>query len=102
MRAHEMPIHLAETDGNEALPVFLRIARAVAEDVRRGRLRPGQALPGSRTIAASLGVHRNTVLAALRELEAEGWIVTRKAAGTFISPEIPETRPRSATRAERP
>ena len=32
----------------------------------RGRLRAGDALPGSRTLATSLGVHRNTVLAANR------------------------------------
>ena len=55
-------------------PVFLQIARAVADDVRRGRLRPGAELPGSRALARSLGVHRNTVLAAYRELAAEGWI----------------------------
>ena len=41
---------------------------------RRGRLRPGDALPGSRALAQSLGVHRNTVLAACAELTAEGWI----------------------------
>ena len=55
-------------------PVYLQIARAISADIRRGRLKPGDALPGSRTLAASLGVHRNTVLAAQRELEAEGWI----------------------------
>ncbi|MGZ3476138.1 MAG: MocR-like pyridoxine biosynthesis transcription factor PdxR [Polyangiales bacterium] len=75
-------------------PVFLRIARAVSEDVRRGRLRPGDPLPGSRTLAESLGVHRNTVLAAYRELAAEGWIDTRPAGGTFVRGELPEIAPR--------
>jgi GntR family transcriptional regulator/MocR family aminotransferase len=75
-----------ETEG----PVFLRIARAVSEDVRRGRLRPGDELPGSRTLAESLGVHRNTVLAAYRELAAEGWIDTRPAGATFVRSELPE------------
>src|SRR3954471_18418362 len=37
---------------------------------------PGEPLPGSRTLAATLRIHRNTALAAYRELEAEGWIVT--------------------------
>ncbi len=55
-------------------PLAQQIARAVAGDVRRGRLRAGALLPGSRSLAASLGVHRNTVLAAYRELAAEGWI----------------------------
>jgi len=67
------PLHL-EPAGPEA--IYLQIARAVSGDIRRGRLRPGDALPGSRSLAASLGVHRNTVLAALRELQAEGWLRT--------------------------
>jgi GntR family transcriptional regulator / MocR family aminotransferase len=75
-------------------PTFLRIARAVSADIRRGRLRAGDALPGSRTLAASLGVHRNTVLAAYRELSAEGWIACEEARGTFVSSQIPDVPPR--------
>jgi GntR family transcriptional regulator/MocR family aminotransferase len=75
-------------------PAFLRIARAVAEDIRRGRLRAGDELPGSRTLAAQIGVHRNTVLAAYRELSAEGWIASEEARGTFVSAEIPDRAPR--------
>lgn len=74
-------------------PIFLAIARAIADDVRRGRLVPGQRLPGSRAIAAQLGVHRNTVLAALGELEAQGWITTRPARGTFVSDALPAAGP---------
>jgi GntR family transcriptional regulator/MocR family aminotransferase len=76
-------------------PVFLGIARAVADAVRDGRLRPGQALPGSRVLADALGVHRNTVLAAVRELEAEGWVETQPARGTYVTTDLPERRPRA-------
>ena len=55
-------------------PVYLQITRAVSADILRGRLAPGASLPGSRTLARTLGVHRNTVLAAYRELQAQGWI----------------------------
>ena len=71
-------------------PAFLRIAQAVMRDVRRGRLKPGQKLPGSRTWAKHLGFHRNTVLAALTELEAQGWVTTVQAQGTFVSTTLPE------------
>ncbi len=74
-----------EIDRDAALPPFLQIARAFAGDIQRGRLRPGDRLPGSRQLAASLGVHRNTVLAALAELTAEGWIETSPGRGTFIT-----------------
>lgn len=85
----DWPLALAtgeDTDG----PLFLRIARAVSQEILRGRLAPGQRLPGSRTLAAELGVHRNTVLAALGELEAQGWLTTSPARGTFVSTSLPE------------
>lgn len=72
------------------LPLFLQIARAVADDVQRGRLRPGDRLPGSRALASSLGVHRNTVLAAFDELAAEGWTISVPGSGTRVSTELPE------------
>jgi GntR family transcriptional regulator/MocR family aminotransferase len=71
-------------------PVFLRIARALSEAIRRGRLRPGERLPGSRALAAQLGVHRNTVLAALAELLAQGWLRASPARGTFVCDTLPE------------
>ncbi len=81
-----------DTRDNE--PIFVRIARAMIDDIRRARLRPGDPLPGSRPLAASLGVHRNTVLAAYRELIAEGWVTTSAARGTFVSEALPDVRPR--------
>jgi GntR family transcriptional regulator/MocR family aminotransferase len=92
MRSWELGIEL---DASSSLPMFLQIARAVADGVRAGRLRPGDPLPGSRTLAGTLKVHRNTALAAYRELEAEGWITTSAARGTFISRALPDRRPRS-------
>ncbi len=86
--------HPIAIDPTAELPVFLQIARAIAEDARRGRLRPGDLLPGSRTLADDLGVHRNTVLAAYRELASEGWVETRAAGGTFVSSELPDPTPR--------
>jgi GntR family transcriptional regulator/MocR family aminotransferase len=82
-------------------PLFLRIARAISADIRRGRLGPDARLPGSRALAASLGVHRNTVLAAYRELFAEGWIEARHGQGTFVSSALREADPLAAKRVQR-
>jgi GntR family transcriptional regulator/MocR family aminotransferase len=72
-------------------PLFLQIASAIAEDICRGRLKPGDALPGSRVLAKSLRVNRVTVLTAYDELAAEGWIVTERAKGVRVSEQIPES-----------
>lgn len=78
-------------------PLFQQIARAIAADIRRGRLRPGDALPGTRTLARTLKVQRLTVVAAFDELKAEGWLVSRSARGTYVSADLPDPPPRRFT-----
>ena len=92
-RELHLPIDRASTTALTA-----QIARGIAEHVRHGRLRAGQALPGTRELARTLGVHRNTVLAAYAELVAEGWVTTQAARGTFVSPELPKPRSFGATK----
>lgn len=77
-------------DRHAGQPPFLQIARALAADIERGRLRPGDRLPGSRRLAASVNVHRNTVIAAFEELIAEGWIETAPGRGTFVTRQLPD------------
>lgn len=84
---------LLELDRRSTVPLYRQIAAGIMSDVRRGRLRPGDPLPGTRTLARTLGVQRMTVVAAFDDLVAEGWIVTRPARGTIVSPEIPDTTP---------
>ena len=91
MRSWELALDL---DTAADRPVFLQIAHAVADDIRRGRLRPGALLPGSRVLGQSLGVHRNTVLAAYQELISQGWIETLPARGTRVSAAMPDPAPR--------
>jgi GntR family transcriptional regulator/MocR family aminotransferase len=83
-----------EVDRTLEVPLFQQIARGLTEDIRRGRLKPGDALPGTRTLARSLGVQRLTVVTAFDELAAEGWIETRPARGAFVSRELPDIQPR--------
>ncbi len=83
-------------------PLFARIGSALVADVRRGRLRAGDRLPGSRALAAELGVHRNTVIAAYAELLAEGWVETRPGGGTFVCATLPDPAPRGPRRPPPP
>ncbi|MFJ6084043.1 PLP-dependent aminotransferase family protein [Streptomyces sp. NPDC092369] len=58
---------------------------ALREAVRTGRLAPGTRLPSSRTLAADLGIARNTVADAYAELVAEGWLTARQGSGTRVA-----------------
>ncbi|GAA1520848.1 PLP-dependent aminotransferase family protein [Streptomyces albidochromogenes] len=58
---------------------------ALREAVRTGRLASGTRLPSSRSLAADLGVARNTVADAYAELVAEGWLTARQGSGTRVA-----------------
>lgn len=64
-------------------------ATEIADSVRalceRGELRAGQSLPSVRALAEQLGVNRNTVVSAYRQLTHAGLVETLGRAGTRIS-----------------
>jgi GntR family transcriptional regulator / MocR family aminotransferase len=76
-------------------PVYLQIAHALIYHIRMGVLRRGIQLPASRELASLLGVNRNTVVAALDELQAQGWIVMKPRAGVFVADNLPEIKPQA-------
>lgn len=61
------------------------IADSLRASIERGAVRPGAALPPVRTLADQLGVNRNTVVAAYRQLTHAGIVVTRGRGGTRVA-----------------
>ncbi|MCE9593569.1 MAG: PLP-dependent aminotransferase family protein [Planctomycetes bacterium] len=96
-------IAVSETgdSARSSAPLFVRIAQAVSDDVLRGRLKQGARLPGARSLAATLGVSRDTVTAAYNELRAQGWVETKSARGVFVTTSIPDARPRRIAQTRR-
>jgi DNA-binding transcriptional regulator YhcF (GntR family) len=74
-----------ELDPQNELPLYRQLMAALMQGIRTGRLIPGSILPGSRRLATSAKVHRNTVLAAYSELQAEGWLTAMPSGGTFVA-----------------
>jgi GntR family transcriptional regulator / MocR family aminotransferase len=72
---------------------------ALREAVQSGRLAAGTRLPASRTLAADLGVARNTVADAYGQLVAEGWLTARQGSGTRVAEQAAagSARPAAAT-----
>ncbi|UYG08352.1 PLP-dependent aminotransferase family protein [Halomonas sp. M4R1S46] len=68
-----------------SLPLARRLYRALRAWVQSGRLASGCRLPSSRRLARDLGVGRNSVLDAIDQLVAEGFLETRPGAGTFVA-----------------
>ncbi|GIL36132.1 GntR family transcriptional regulator [Phycicoccus sp. DTK01] len=80
-RALDLPLRLADSSA----PLRHRVADAVVDALRSGRLRPGDTLPSTRTLAASLGVSRGPVVAAYDELAAAGFLVSRAGSGAVVA-----------------
>ena len=62
-----------------------QLITALRDGIRTGSLGAGTRLPPSRTLAADLGLARNTVAEAYAELVAEGWLGSRQGAGTWVA-----------------
>ncbi|TSE25859.1 HTH-type transcriptional regulatory protein GabR [Tepidimonas sediminis] len=87
--ADHLAAELAREDGpagpGSGLPLNRRLAEALRRAIQDGRLGAGDRLPSSRELAADLRLSRNTVVAALEQLAAEGWVRGRVGSGTFVA-----------------
>jgi len=95
VRAAEL--HLALVPGRPGT-LYAQVAATILEAVEGGRILPGIALPGVRDLADQMGVTVNTILAALRELQAQGWVTSQERSGFFVADPLPAL-PRAATGA---
>jgi GntR family transcriptional regulator/MocR family aminotransferase len=78
----ELLIELRREPGR---PLRAQLEEGLREAVRGGRLMAGAPLPSSRALARDLGVSRRLVVEAFAQLAAEGYLVTRQGAGTFVA-----------------
>jgi GntR family transcriptional regulator len=65
-------------------PLYVQLADAIADEIERGSLAPGQVLPSEPYLMQTHDVSRGTVRAAMRELRERGLIVTRPGKGSFV------------------
>lgn len=97
---------------NPSLPKVRAVEHSIRDAITRGDLLPGARLPATRELAAELGIARNTVVAAIDDLVAEGVLEARPRAGTFVARRtisahpadttVPEVRPTFDLRPGRP
>lgn len=79
-------------------PIYRQIVDQIASRIVTGTFPAGFKLPPTRTLAAEIAAHRNTVVRAYDELEASGMVETGIGRGTFVAARPAAVRPRSAPR----
>src|SRR5256885_15352510 len=79
------PELLLELDRGARRPLRAQLEDGLREAVRSGRLAAHVRLPASRALASDLGVSRRLVVDAYAQLLAEGYLVARRGAGTYVA-----------------
>jgi GntR family transcriptional regulator/MocR family aminotransferase len=74
-------------------PLYRRLYSGLRAAILDGRLPAGSRLPSTRSLAKDLSLSRNAVLMAFEQLLAEGYVVGRVGAGTFVSRTLPDAPP---------
>ncbi|GAA3602750.1 PLP-dependent aminotransferase family protein [Flavivirga amylovorans] len=70
-------------------PVYIQLTNQFIDLIKKRTLPPRTKLPGSRTLADLIGLHRKTVIACYEELTLQGWIESIPKKGTFVHKDIP-------------
>jgi GntR family transcriptional regulator / MocR family aminotransferase len=96
-----MQLHL-DLNGAPGRSLRARTEYALREAVRSGRLTPGTRLPSTRALCAELGVSRGVVVDAYAQLAAEGYLSTRRGAGTTVATIAAESPPSRASAVRAP
>ena len=72
-------------DRGSRIPIVRQIADGLRGAIRNGTFAQGARLLPTRDLAAQLGTSRNTVVAAVEQLIAEGYLEARVGSGTFVA-----------------
>ncbi|WP_434659686.1 PLP-dependent aminotransferase family protein [Klebsiella sp. MISC125] len=67
-----------------------QVYHALRNAILDGRLTAGSKVPSSRALAEMMAISRNSVISGFDRLMDEGYLVTRKGAGTFVCQHIPD------------
>jgi GntR family transcriptional regulator / MocR family aminotransferase len=94
------PELLLDLERGGGRPLRAQLEDGLREAVRVGRLPSGARLPATRALASDLGVSRRMVVDAYAQLLAEGYLMARPGAGTFVAEAADAPRAPAAEPAE--
>ncbi|MFD6873196.1 MULTISPECIES: GntR family transcriptional regulator [unclassified Streptomyces] len=79
-----MTFALEPLDPDDDRPPYEQVARSLGAAIRTRKLAPGERLPSHKMLTDHYGFARATIQRALRDLEDEGLVVSRKGSGVFV------------------
>lgn len=77
-------------DDAAGTPLYRQVYDQIRQAILGGRFRPGDRLPSTRALAASLDVARITVEQGYEQLAAEGYLESRPGSGRYVARPLPD------------
>jgi GntR family transcriptional regulator len=77
--------HFQQLTHGSFVPLYHQIQQRLLSQIQSGALKPGEPLPSTQEIAATLGVSQMTVRQAIKSLSELGIVYSRQGKGTFVS-----------------
>lgn len=81
---------IINVDTRDRKPIYEQLIDNIKSLVLHGILKPGEQLPGVRTLAVELAINPNTIQKSYAELERQGIIYTLQGRGSFVSDNVSE------------
>lgn len=78
---------MLQLDFRDSRPLYEQIKEKMKMLIISGVLKPDERIPSVRELAQSLTVNPNTIQKAYKDLEAEGFIYSIRAKGSFVVPQ---------------
>lgn len=80
-------------DKDTPIPLYYQIKKIILEEIEKGAVKPGEAIPTEMEFCELYGISRTTIRQAVSELVAEGRLYRKKSKGTFVAPpKIPQVQ----------
>src|SRR6202000_411990 len=95
---HETSGKMGPVSTAAGVPLHRQLFLVLHDEIDRGVLAPGDALPTEQTLCDQFGVSRITVRRALADLAEQGYIERRQGVGSFVREHAP-SEPESAGRS---
>ena len=77
--------NLITLDENSGVPIWMQLRNRLVYLVVSGTVAPGSKLPTVRDLSSFLSVNYNTVSKVYRDIEKDGYVITRRGKGTFVA-----------------
>ena len=71
-------------------PLYQQVKNLIVRRIESGHWSPGTKIPSENELVDSLGISRMTINRAIRELSAEGHLIRKRGAGTFVKVQKPQ------------